>query len=93
MLHRHAQRISVRAHLPALTAEESAGYIQHHLTQAGAPGPLFTDAALRLVHAFAGGLPRQLDNVCNACLLHACMTHCRLIDDAIAHEVIETEFS
>ena len=60
-----AQRVSFRAHLPALTLEESAGYIQHHLTQAGAAGPLFTDAALRLIHAFAGGLPRQL-NKCAA---------------------------
>ena len=88
-----AQRISCRAHLPALTLEESAGYIQHHLTQAGAPGALFTEAALRLIHAFAGGLPRQLNNVCGACLLYAYGQHCHLIDDTIAHEVIDTEFS
>ncbi len=87
-----AQRISFRAHLPALTPEESAGYIQHHLRQAGAPGALFTEAALRLIHAFAGGLPRQLNNVCHACLVQAFITHCQLIDDAMAHEVIENEF-
>jgi len=88
-----AQRISFRAHLPALTLDESVGYIQHHLAQAGASHPLFTDAALRLVHAFAGGLPRQLNNVCGACLLYAYYQHCPLIDDGIAHAVIETEFS
>ena len=88
-----AQRISFRAHLPALTLEESIGYIQHHLTQAGASHQLFTDAALRLIHAFAGGLPRQINNVCGACLLSAYAQHCQLIDDGIAHAVIETEFS
>ena len=41
-----AQRISSAPISPALTPEESAGYIQHHLTQAGATGPLFTEPAL-----------------------------------------------
>jgi type II secretory pathway predicted ATPase ExeA len=88
-----AQRISLRAHLPALTPDESAAYIQHHLAQAGAVHPLFTEPALRVIHAFAGGLPRQLNNVCTACLLSAYGQHRHLIDDAIAREVIDTEFA
>jgi type II secretory pathway predicted ATPase ExeA len=87
-----AQRVHHHAQLVALTPEESARYIQHHLTQAGATGPLFTEPALRIIHAFAGGMPRQLNNVCTACLLAACQQHRELIDDHIAKEVIDTEF-
>ena len=88
-----AQRIQLRAHLPALTAEESAQYVRHHLAQVGASGPLFTEPALRIVHAFTGGIPRQLNNVCAACLLYAYGQKRQLIDDEIAQEVIDTEFA
>jgi len=88
-----AQRVSIRAHLPALTPQESARYIQHHLEQAGATAPLFTEPALRILHAFTGGIPRQLNNVCAACLLYAYGQQRQLIDDDIAKEVIDTEFS
>jgi type II secretory pathway predicted ATPase ExeA len=88
-----AQRVHLRAHLAALTAAESARYIQHHLAQAGATGALFTEPALRIIHAFTGGLPRQLNNVCAACLLYAYGQNRQLIDDAIAKEVIDTEFN
>jgi type II secretory pathway predicted ATPase ExeA len=87
-----AQRVNLRAHLPVLTADESARYIQHHLAQAGAAGPLFTEPALRCIHAFAAGIPRQLNNVCAACLLAAYGQQRQLIDEAIAKEVIDTEF-
>jgi type II secretory pathway predicted ATPase ExeA len=88
-----AQRVHLRAHLTALTPAESADYIQHHLQQAGATGPLFTEPALRIIHAYTGGLPRQLNNVCAACLLYAYGQQRQLIDDAMAKEVIETEFN
>jgi type II secretory pathway predicted ATPase ExeA len=88
-----AQRVHLRAHLAALTPAESAAYIQHHLRQAGATGPLFTEPALRIIHAYTGGLPRQLNNVCAACLLSAYQQDRQLIDDAIAKEVIDTEFN
>jgi type II secretory pathway predicted ATPase ExeA len=88
-----AQRVHHRAELVPLTSVESVRYIQHHLQQAGAPGPLFTEPALRIIHAFAGGLPRQLNNVCSACLLHAYLQQRQLIDDVIAKEVIDTEFN
>jgi len=88
-----AQRVHLRAHLPPLTPSESEQYIQHHLEQAGASGALFTEPALRLIPAFTGGLPRQLNNVCSACLLYAYGQKRQLIDDAIAKEVIDTEFN
>lgn len=87
-----AQRLQLRAQLPALTPEESAQYIQHHLTQAGATGPLFTEPAHRVIHAFSEGMPRLINNVCSACLLYAYGQQRQLVDDGIAKEVIDTEF-
>ena len=88
-----AQRIHLRAHLPALTPEESTQYIQHHLAQAGATGPLFTEPALRVIHASTGGIPRLLNNVGSACLLYAYTHQRQLIDDALVKEVLDTEFA
>lgn len=88
-----AQRVHLRAHLTALTLEDSARYIQHHLAQAGVTNALFTEPALRLIHAFAGGLPRQINNIGAACLLYACDQERHLIDDGIVQQVIDTEFN
>ena len=88
-----AQRIHLRTHLPALTPEESTQYIQHHLAQAGATGALFTEPALRVIHASTGGLPRLLNNVGSACLLYAYTHQRQLIDDALVKEVLDTEFA
>ena len=85
--------MSIRAHLPALTAEESAQYITHHLAQVGATGPLFTEPAQRLIYAGTGGIPRLINNVCAACLLYAYGLQRQLVDDAIVKEVIDTEFA
>jgi len=88
-----AQRVGLRAHLPALTAEESAQYIAHHLAQAGATGPLFTEPAQRLLHTASAGLPRQLNNRCTAALMAAYIQQRHLIDDALVKLVLDTEFA
>src|SRR5262249_50591646 len=44
------QRISVRHHMTGMTADETAGYIRHHLTIAGRSDPLFSDDAITLIH-------------------------------------------
>jgi type II secretory pathway predicted ATPase ExeA len=87
-----AQRVTLRAHLPALTSSESACYLQHHLEQAGATGPLFTEPALRSLHDCTGGIPRQLNNIGAACLFYAYEQQRRLIDDEIVKDVLLTEF-
>jgi len=55
--------------------------------------PLFTEPALRLLHAHAGGLPRQLNNLAHACLLYAYGQQRQLIDDAIVKAVLDNEFA
>jgi type II secretory pathway predicted ATPase ExeA len=57
-----AQRVTVKAELCPLTAEEAADYVHHHLRVAGArPEALIDDEALSLLARGSGGVPRVLN--------------------------------
>lgn len=58
------QRISLKYHLPTLTKEETAAYIQHHLALAGLKNPLFNPNALNALHQNSGGIPRIINSLC-----------------------------
>jgi general secretion pathway protein A len=67
-----AQRVIARFHLDALSAAETAQYIQHRLTVAGhRRGRLFTDDAVRRIHAWTQGVPRRINLLCDRALLGA----------------------
>ncbi|MGB9663162.1 MAG: ExeA family protein [Moorellaceae bacterium] len=66
-----AQRINLRYHLPPMEREETKEYVSHHLKVAGAAHDLFTDHALGVIHEYAGGIPRKVNNICIACLMAA----------------------
>jgi general secretion pathway protein A len=64
------QRITVRYHLRPLDATETAAYINHRLTLAGANGtPRFDEGAVRLVFKYSEGIPRLINAVCDKTLL------------------------
>ena len=66
------QRILVSSELRPLTLHDTAHYVQHRLTLAGASGrPYFTNAAMRCLHRFSKGIPRVINNVCDKALLSA----------------------
>lgn len=66
------QRIMVKAELRPLNVEDTAAYIEHRLAVAGAPAGLgFEPAAVELVHARAGGVPRLINKICDRALLAA----------------------
>jgi general secretion pathway protein A len=66
------QRILVHSELKPLTLHDTAHYVQHRLTLAGASGrPYFTAAAMRCLHRFSKGIPRVINNVCDKALLSA----------------------
>lgn len=58
------QRISLKCHLPALTKEETTGYIRHHLTLAGVKDPLFNQNALNAIYQNSAGIPRMINALC-----------------------------
>ena len=65
------QRIAIRCHIDALTAEESSLYIQHRLQHAGANGngPEFEPEALDELYRYTAGIPRLINIVCDRALL------------------------
>jgi general secretion pathway protein A len=64
------QRISVRWKLEPLNAMETRAYVRHRLSiAAGSPKDLFSEAALRVIHRRAGGVPRLINQLCDRALL------------------------
>lgn len=67
-----AQRVIARYHLDAMTAAETAHYIQHRLEVAGLARPLpFDRRALQRIHELARGVPRRVNLLCDRALLGA----------------------
>lgn len=66
-----AQRIAVAHHLTPLSVEDTSQYIQHRLTIGGGRRKLFTDRACAVICRMAGGIPRVVNQVCDAALSRA----------------------
>src|SRR5919201_4829908 len=56
-----AQRITARYHLEPFDAADTRAYIRHRLQIAGRTRGLFTEAAMRTVHAASRGIPRLIN--------------------------------
>jgi general secretion pathway protein A len=66
------QRVSIRYNLKPLTEEETAAYVAHRLTIAGAGAAVsFTAKALQVVHRSTAGIPRLINLLCDRALLGA----------------------
>jgi len=87
-----SQRVDIRFHLLALSKEETAAYIAKHLAAVKAPGEIFTQAAIGVIHEYCGGIPRKVNKVATACLMAAVGQNQKLIDDHLVRVVIESEF-
>ncbi len=66
-----ASRITARYHLTPLSVTETMQYIIHRLQVAGGASDLFAEAAMRRVHRYAQGIPRQINIICDRALLGA----------------------
>ena len=67
-----AQRVIARYHLPALSAAETAQYIQHRLAVAGPAARAPFDArTLARIHTLSAGVPRRINLLCDRALLGA----------------------
>lgn len=63
------ERLEMKVQLKPFTSEETAGYIEHLLVNAGASRPLFTPQALELAHQLSGGIPRRINRLCDLALM------------------------
>lgn len=66
------QRVIASYHLGPLGPEETKAYIEHRLGLVGwQNNPSFDDAAFTAIHEAAGGIPRQINVLCDRVLLAA----------------------
>ena len=63
------QRIAIKFHLGALKQEEVPSYIQARLEKAGLVRRIFEENALDAVGRASRGIPREINNICDLCLL------------------------
>ena len=82
------QRIALRYAMPAMTAEQTTGYITHHLKLAGRSDPLFSDNAVALIHDAARGLPRAVNNLATQALVATMAARKSIVDEQSARAAI-----
>lgn len=63
------QRVVLRHRLEPLSLQDTVQYIANRLRVAGASRSPFTYAACRAVHRYSGGLPRQINALCDNAML------------------------
>ncbi|MCP4693405.1 MAG: AAA family ATPase [Desulfobacterales bacterium] len=82
------RRIAAHYHLSSLGRSESVKYIDHRLAIAGGQPDLFTREAVELVHGAARGVPRVINLLCDAALVHGFADDLDRIDAGVVHQVI-----
>jgi type II secretory pathway predicted ATPase ExeA len=85
------QRLGAHFDLTPLTAADTAAYLRHRATVAGANRDLFTDAAAGRLHDASHGLPRILNNLATQALLEGMAQGVDVVDEKIAAAVIQTQ--
>ncbi len=81
-------RISVRCHLHPLHAEQTNAYIDARVRQSGATDKLFEPQAKTAIHENAAGIPRQINNIATAALIHAATRDASLITEALVNQTM-----
>ena len=74
------QRIGLRYAMPAMTGEETTGYLRHHLGLAGRSDTLFSDDAVGLIHQTSRGYPRAVNNLAVQALIAAFAADKTIVD-------------
>lgn len=81
-------RISLRCTLHPLSAAQTAAYIDHRLRLSKASDKIFDQEAKSLIHDYAGGIPRQINNIATACLIKAASQDNQIIDETLVNETM-----
>jgi general secretion pathway protein A len=64
-----SQRITARYHLDPLDLNETAEYVRHRMTVAGAERNPFSSSALKALHQLSEGVPRRINVIADRALL------------------------
>ena len=81
-------RITLRLFLRPYTKEQSVQYIDNRISKAGGSDKIFEPEAKFLIHDYAAGVPRQINNIATACLLAAASQNIHKINDAMVNNTM-----
>lgn len=82
------QRVIASYHLGPLNLEETGAYILHRLEVVGWNNdPIFEDLAVETIFQITGGIPRQINTLCNRLMLNACLEEQHTIDARAVFQV------
>ena len=87
------QRVGVSFQLKPLDVEDSRAYLAHRLGVAGAEGSVFSEGAVRLLHAASGGVPRLLNHLATQALVEGMARGIGEVDEASVRAVVEDDFA
>jgi general secretion pathway protein A len=79
--------VDLRHHIPALDHDQTRSYIAYRLDVAGASRVLFTEKAMGLVYEWSGGMPRQINSVCDMSLFIGARRTAQAVDEEIVRMV------
>lgn len=82
------QRLAIKYHLDALDINETGQYISHRCRVAGREESPFSDQAIGLIYNASGGMPREINNLCDLCLVIGLGEKATAINEDIASQVI-----
>jgi general secretion pathway protein A len=69
------QRIGLKFHIPHLQADEVPSYMEHRLRIAGGGIDIFDPVAIQEIAKVSKGNPREINAICDLCLLVGALTH------------------
>lgn len=81
-------RINLQFSLHPMERDKTAVYIDSRIKKAGGHEKIFEPLARDLIHDYTGGVPRQVNNVCTACLLNAAARNVKIITEALVNETM-----
>lgn len=80
------RRIQLSWALTPLSEAQTIEYVQHHMRSAGGDTWSFTLDSLKAVHLYSGGVPRNINNLCDTALMLGFAGRVQAITPEIIHE-------
>lgn len=82
-------RISIKYHLRHLDLQDTMKYIIFRLKVAGLKRNIITKEAIENIYTYTGGVPREINNICDLALLDGFSTKADLISSKIIQKLID----
>lgn len=80
------QRIGLFYHLSPITEDEIKKYMEYRLKMAGRENVLFTEAALKELYKYSGGVPRLINSIATSALLDGFAKEEQVIDVSLIED-------